>query len=70
MVDNLAMVRRIWDIAEYRPSAESVRAVEAYQAGHARGRLGRIDYRAEDLDLEKDDLRRRFAPDIERFVTT
>lgn len=69
MVDNLAMVRRIWDIAGYRPSAESIRAVEAYQADHTRGRLGRIDYRAEDLGLNKDDLRRRFAPYIERFVT-
>ena len=36
--------------------------------GHARGRLGRIDYRAEDLGLDKDELRQRFAPYVERFV--
>lgn len=69
MVDNLAMVRRIWDLAEYRPGPESIRAVEDYQAGHTRGRLGQIEYRAEDLGLDTGDLRRRFTPYIDRFVT-
>ncbi|HUL99005.1 MAG TPA: sulfotransferase [Mycobacterium sp.] len=68
MADDLAMVRRVWDVAGYQPSPESRRAVEEYMAGHARGRLGRIDYRAEDLGLDKDELRQRFAPYVERFV--
>lgn len=68
MADDLAMVQRVWDVAGYRPSQESRSAVEAYLAGHRRGRLGRVVYHAEDLGLDKDDLRRRFAPYVERFV--
>lgn len=37
-------------------------------AGHTRGQLGPADYRAEDLGLERDELRQRFAPYVERFV--
>ncbi|BBZ33945.1 sulfotransferase family protein [Mycolicibacterium confluentis] len=68
MADDLAMVQRVWDTADYAPTEESRRAVADYLAGHTRGRLGRIDYRAEDLGLDRDDLRRRFAPYVERFV--
>jgi hypothetical protein len=68
MADDLAMVQRVWDVAGYRPSAESREAVATYLAGHRRGRLGRVEYHAEDLGLDKGDLRRRFAPYVERFV--
>ena len=68
MADDLAMVARVWDTADYHPSAESRSAVAEYLAGHTRGRLGTVDYRAEDLGLDKDELRRRFAPYVERFV--
>jgi hypothetical protein len=37
-------------------------------SGHQRGRLGRVEYHAEDLGLDRDELRRRFAPYVERFV--
>lgn len=68
MADDLAMVRRIWDVAGYQPTPESTHAVEQYLADHARGRLGRIHYRPGDLGLDKDELRQRFAPYVERFV--
>ncbi|CAJ1583305.1 sulfotransferase [[Mycobacterium] wendilense] len=68
MADDLAMVQRVWDVAGYQPSAQSRAAVADYLAGHTRNRLGRIDYRAEDLGLDKDELRQRFAPYVERFV--
>ena len=68
MADDLAMVQRVWDTAGYRPSEESRKAVSDYMAGHTRGRLGKVEYHAEDLGLDKDDLRRRFAPYVERFV--
>ncbi|MFA7513179.1 MAG: sulfotransferase [Mycolicibacterium vanbaalenii] len=68
MADDLAMVERVWDVAGYRPSAESRTAVSEYLAGHTRGRLGTVDYRAADLGLDSDELRRRFTPYIERFV--
>jgi len=68
MADDLAMAQRVWDTAGYEPSKESRKAVADYMAGHTRGRLGKVDYRAEDLGLDKDELRRRFAPYVDRFV--
>ena len=68
MADDLAMVQRVWDTAGYVPNDESRAAVTEYLAGHTRGRLGTVDYRAEDLGLDRNELRRRFAPYVERFV--
>ena len=68
MADDLAMAQRVWDTAGYTPSDESRKSVADYMAGHTRGRLGKVDYRAEDLGLDKDELRRRFAPYVDRFV--
>jgi hypothetical protein len=70
MADDLAMVQRAWDTAGYEPSEQSRKAVVDYLAGHTRGRLGTVDYRAEDLGLDKEELRRRFAPYVERFVSS
>src|SRR5262249_4223311 len=68
MADDLAMARRVWDVAGYSPSAESRKAVAEYMAGHERGRLGRVEYHPEDLGLDRDQLCKRFAPYVERFV--
>jgi hypothetical protein len=68
MADDLAMAQRVWDTAGYEPSGESRNAVAGYMAGHTRGRLGKVEYHAEDLGLDKDELRRRFAPYVDRFV--
>jgi hypothetical protein len=68
MADDLAMAQRVWDTAGYTPSKESRKSVADYMAGHTRGRLGKVDYRAEDLGLDKDELHRRFAPYVDRFV--
>lgn len=37
-------------------------------AGHPRGRLGRIDIAASDLGLDADEVRARFAPYVDRFL--
>lgn len=68
MADDMGTVRRIWDVAGYRPTAKSEKAVTDYLSSHTRNRLGRVDYRPEDLGLDKDELRKRFAPYVERFV--
>ena len=68
MADDLAMVQRVWDVAGYCPDARSRQAVADYLAGHTRGRLGSVDYRPADLGLDRDELRARFAPYVERFV--
>ena len=39
-----------------------------YLAGHQRGRLGSIDYRAADVGLDVDELAERFRPYTERFL--
>lgn len=68
MADDLAMVQRVWDVAGYSPDARSRRAVADYLAGHTRGRLGSVDYRPADLGLDREELRARFSPYVERFV--
>lgn len=68
MADDLAMVQRVWDVAGYSPTDDSRRAVADYLAGHTRGRLGSVDYRPQDLGLDREELRARFAPYVERFV--
>jgi Sulfotransferase family len=53
MADDLAMVQKVWETAQYNPSQRSRQAVADHKAGHTRGRLGKVDYRAEDLGLDK-----------------
>ena len=38
-------------------------------AGHQRGRLGNVETSYEMFGLKEDDLRARFAPYVERFLT-
>ena len=70
MRDDLAMVRRICALPDHELTPESDAAIAAYMATHERGRLGKVDYRAEDVGLDLDDLRRRFAPYVKRFLTS
>ena len=42
--------------------------VAAVDAGHERGRLGRVATSCEMFGLDKDDLRARFAPYVSRFL--
>lgn len=68
MADDLASAGRILELAG-EPVTDRVRAAMGdYLAGHQRGRLGRIDTRAEDLGIDEDDVRRRFAAYTERFL--
>jgi hypothetical protein len=67
MTDDLATTRRVLDLAGEPVTAEAEAAMAAYLAGHQRGRLGRIAYRAEDVGLDLADLRARYAPYVARF---
>lgn len=66
--DDLAAARRVYDLASERLSATARAAQAEYLAGHQRGRLGRIDYRAEDVGLDAGELRERFSFYTERFL--
>jgi hypothetical protein len=68
MVDNLATARRVLALAGEPVTPEVEAAMAAYLATHRRGRLGRIDYRAEDVGLDLADLRARYAPYAARFL--
>jgi len=69
MADDLATARRVHELAGLPLGDADEQAMADYLAGHRRGRLGRIDYRAADVGLDEDELRRRFAFYTERFLT-
>lgn len=68
MADDLAMVRTIYDLADQPFDGAAHAAMAAYLATHRRGHLGRIDYRPEQVGLDRDDLRGRFAFYVDRFL--
>ncbi|KQW53886.1 hypothetical protein ASC77_04725 [Nocardioides sp. Root1257] len=68
MADDLATAERVYELAGEPVTGEAAAAMAAYMAGHERGRLGTIDYRAEDVGLDVDELRERFAPYVARFL--
>jgi hypothetical protein len=68
MADDLATARRVLELADQPITPAVEAAMRDYLAGHQRGRLGRVDYRAEDVGLDADELRERFAPYVARFL--
>ena len=67
MADDLATVERLYAFFG-EPLAEPARAaMRAYLAGHARGRLGSIEYRLEDFELDAAERRRALAFYQQRF---
>ena len=68
MADDIAMVQRIYDLADqpYGPDVE--KAMSDYMREHPQGRHGRVDYRAEDIGLDARDLERRFRFYSDRFL--
>jgi Sulfotransferase family len=68
MADQPTTVRSIYELAGQPFGAAARVAVEDYLVEHRRGRLGSIDYRAGQVGLDREDLRRRFAPYVERFL--
>jgi hypothetical protein len=68
MADELGTARRVLELAGEPVTEEVDAALTGYLAGHERGRLGHIDYRPDELGIDLDDLRRRFAPYVARFL--
>jgi hypothetical protein len=69
MADDIAMVRRIYDLADQAFTEEVEAVMAAYMAEHPQGRHGRIDYRAEDVGLDRSELERRFRFYADRFLS-
>jgi hypothetical protein len=68
MADDLAMVRRIYELADQPFEGDAQQAMAEYLATHRRGHLGRIDYRPDEVGLDRDELRERFTFYVERFL--
>jgi hypothetical protein len=68
LADELGTVRSVYARADQTFDARAERSIGEYLAGHRRGRLGTIDYRAEDVGLDTHELRARFAPYVQRFL--
>ena len=69
MADDLATAERIYEIAGEPLTDEASAAMAEYLAGHQRGRHGTVEYRAEDVGLDLDEVRERFAPYVARFLS-
>ena len=67
MADDLAAARQVYELAGEPFTDDAAAALASYLGGHQRDRHGRVDYRAEDLGLDEDELRERFAAYRTRF---
>jgi Sulfotransferase family len=61
LADELGAVRAVYGVAGRAWSAPTEELLAGYLADHPRGRLGRIDYRFEDVGLDREELDERFA---------
>jgi hypothetical protein len=68
MADDLGTARRVYELAGEHVTAEAEAAMSDFLASHQRDRHGRIDYRADDVGLDVEELRGRFAAYSERFL--
>jgi hypothetical protein len=67
MADDVAMVERIYALAG-QPFTAGVRAaMDAFMHDHPRGKWGSVDYRLEDLGLDRDERRAALAFYAQRF---
>jgi hypothetical protein len=57
MRDPIAAARRVLEFAELDASEATLARLRRYQTGHARGHLGRVVYRYEDVGLDPATIR-------------
>ena len=69
MADDLGTAETVIGLAGDKVLDHARDGMAAYLASHPKGRLGTIDYRAEDLGLDLDDLRTRFRAYTDRFLS-
>jgi len=69
MADDLAVAEEVFAVSGQPLTDADRTAMAEYLAGHQRGRLGRVRTSCEMFGLDEDELRTRFAPYVERFLT-
>jgi hypothetical protein len=68
MDDDIAMVRRIYELADLEMTAEAEADLTDYMAANPRGKHGRIVYDLkDDFGVDRDELRERFGFYFDRF---
>jgi hypothetical protein len=70
MADDLAVAARVYDLAGEELTDDARDAMAAYLDGHQRGRLGTVATSAEMFGQDAEALRARFAPYVERFLSS
>lgn len=68
MADELGVAEHVFALVDEPVSDEARAAMAGYIANHQRGRLGRVETSCEMFGLDEDELRKRFAPYVERFL--
>jgi len=67
MADDVATVRRIYEVAGQPFTPDVLAAMDAFMAGHPRGRHGRVVYSFDQFGLDEGELRQAFRRYLERF---
>jgi hypothetical protein len=67
MRDDMAMVKRIYDLAGQPLTAQARAAMSSFMAEHPRGRHGGVTYDLAPFGLDRDQLRESFRFYVERF---
>ena len=69
MADDLAVAAQVYELAGEPLTGEASAAMADYLAGHQRHRLGAVASTPEMFGLDEAELRARFAPYVERFLS-
>jgi hypothetical protein len=69
MADELGVAEQVYGLVGEPVADEARAAMTGYLAGHQRGRLGKVVTSCEMFGLDEDDLRARFAPYVNRFLS-
>jgi hypothetical protein len=67
MADDIAAVRRIYEVAGQPFTAHVQSAMDGFMADHPRGKFGRVEYFFDEFGLDAAELRASFAPYVDRF---
>jgi hypothetical protein len=70
MADDVAMVRRIYDLADQPFTDEAEAAMQVFMAEHPRGRHGGLHYNLAEFGLDREQLRQSFSFYVDRFGVT
>jgi hypothetical protein len=69
MADEFGVAERVFGLVDEPVTDDAHAAMAAYLVGHQRGRLGKVVTSCEMFGLNEDELHKRFAPYVSRFLS-